>query len=45
MKKHLRNEGISENHEVFRLIQLDLEVSAMGMMDYLTKQDKAEADY
>ena len=45
VKKHLSNEGISENHEVFRLIQLDLEVSSMGIIDYLTKQDKAKADY
>lgn len=40
VKEHLKNEGIPENHEVFRLIEVDLTVSAMGMMDYLVKRDK-----
>ena len=40
VKEHLRDQGISENHNVFRLIKVDLEVSAMGMMDYLAKREK-----
>lgn len=40
VKEHLRDQGISGNHAVFRLIKLDLEVSAMGMMDYLAKREK-----
>ncbi|MEK3978992.1 MBL fold metallo-hydrolase [Psychrobacillus sp. FSL K6-2836] len=40
VKEHLKNQGISEKHNVFRLIKLDLEVSAMGMIDYLTKKEK-----
>lgn len=41
VKEHLRDQGISEDHDVFRLIKLDLEVSSMGMMDYLAKREKA----
>lgn len=40
VKEHLKNQGISENHDVFRIIELDLEVSAMGMMDYLVNKEK-----
>ncbi|SDN32799.1 Glyoxylase, beta-lactamase superfamily II [Psychrobacillus sp. OK028] len=40
VKEHLRNQGIPENHHVFRLIQLDLAVSAMGLMDYLIKREQ-----
>lgn len=40
VKEHLKNQGISESHDVFRLIKLDLEVSSMGMMDYLAKREK-----
>ncbi|WP_419960831.1 MBL fold metallo-hydrolase [Psychrobacillus sp. BM2] len=41
VKEHLKNEGVFESHDVFRLIKLDLEVSSMGMMDYLAKREKA----
>ncbi|TQR20291.1 MBL fold metallo-hydrolase [Psychrobacillus vulpis] len=37
VKKYLREQGISDNHEVYRIIELDMEVSAMGMIDFLTK--------
>lgn len=40
VKEYLRDQGVSENHDVFRLIKLDLEVSSMGMMDYLAKREK-----
>lgn len=40
VREHLRNQGVSDHHDVFRLIKLDLEVSAMGMIDYLSKRDK-----
>ena len=40
VKEHLRDQGVADSHDVFRLIQLDLEVSAMGMIDYLTKRNE-----
>lgn len=40
VKEHLKDQGVFDNHDVFRLIKLDLEVSAMGLMDYLTKRDE-----
>ena len=33
----LAEKGIPENHEVYMLIELDLMVSAMGLLDYLNK--------
>ncbi|TWT25914.1 MBL fold metallo-hydrolase [Planomicrobium sp. CPCC 101110] len=34
----LRGQGISDEHAVYPIIELDLQVSAMGLMDYLGKQ-------
>lgn len=34
----LLEEGVKPSHEVFSIIQLDLEVSAMGLLDYLAKK-------
>ena len=45
VKKHLRDQGVSDSHDVFRLIKLDLEVSAMGMIDYLAKREQGGANY
>lgn len=38
VKKHLTDRGVPENHEVYMLIELDMQVSAMGIMEYLRKQ-------
>jgi len=45
VKGHLRDQGVSDSHDVFRLIKLDLEVSSMGMIDYLAKREKGGANY
>lgn len=37
VRSHLRVENIPDDHEVYNLIQLDMEVSAMGIIDYLSK--------
>ncbi|WP_144510347.1 MBL fold metallo-hydrolase [Bacillus sp. FJAT-22090] len=37
VREHLRKYSIPDNHEVYKLIQLDMEVSAMGLIDYLSK--------
>ncbi|MFC3211578.1 MBL fold metallo-hydrolase [Planomicrobium okeanokoites] len=37
--KRLRSLGISDDHEVYMLIELDLMVGSMGLMDYLSKRD------
>ena len=36
--KHLEEKGVSKNHSVFEIIQMDLEVSAMGLVDYCKRQ-------
>ncbi|SDH82629.1 Glyoxylase, beta-lactamase superfamily II [Planococcus glaciei] len=43
IQKHLQGLGVGEDHEVYQIIQLDLEVSAMGMADYFLKRQKAAA--
>lgn len=37
VREHLRGQGISDDHEVYSILQLDVEVSAMGLLDYLSK--------
>ncbi|MFJ8065754.1 MBL fold metallo-hydrolase [Psychrobacillus sp. NPDC096426] len=37
VREHLRGLGISDDHEVYSILQLDTEVSAMGLLDYLSK--------
>lgn len=37
VRVHLDALGVPENHKVFEIIQLDLEVSSMGLMDTLSK--------
>jgi glyoxylase-like metal-dependent hydrolase (beta-lactamase superfamily II) len=34
----LRAQGVQDDHEVYAIIELDLQVSAMGLMDYLAKK-------
>jgi glyoxylase-like metal-dependent hydrolase (beta-lactamase superfamily II) len=36
--EHLEKKGIKSDHPVFEIIRLDLEVSAMGLADYLNRQ-------
>lgn len=43
IQKHLQGLGVGEDHEACQIIQLDLEVSAMGMADYFLKLQKAAA--
>lgn len=38
VQEHLRGMGISDDHEVYYLIGVDMEVSSMGMIDYLMKK-------
>ncbi|MFJ5772371.1 MBL fold metallo-hydrolase [Psychrobacillus sp. NPDC093180] len=37
VREHLRGVGIPDDHEVYSILQLDVEVSAMGLLDYLSK--------
>ncbi|KWW11625.1 MBL fold metallo-hydrolase [Peribacillus simplex] len=37
---HLEEKGISINHPVFDIISMDLNVSSMGLIDYLMKQEQ-----
>ncbi|MBM7646931.1 glyoxylase-like metal-dependent hydrolase (beta-lactamase superfamily II) [Scopulibacillus daqui] len=39
VSKHLKSFHIPENHKVFKVLDLDLQVSAMGIIDYLQKQN------
>lgn len=38
VRPYLIEHGVSENHEVYRMVKLDLSISAMGIIDYLTKR-------
>lgn len=38
ISSHLYERGLRRDHTVFELLKLDLEVSAMGLIDYLHKQ-------
>lgn len=35
----LQKKGVPDSHEVYPIIELDLQVSAMGLMDYLAKSE------
>jgi len=37
IRNHLRELGINDDHDVYKLIELDMQVSALGMIDYLSK--------
>lgn len=37
VREHLRGLGIPDDHEVYSILKLDIEVSAMGLIDYLSK--------
>ncbi|WP_200411604.1 MBL fold metallo-hydrolase [Virgibacillus salexigens] len=38
IKVNLRSRGIADDHEVYSLINLDMQVSALGIFDYFQKQ-------
>lgn len=42
VKTTLGKQGISNDHEVYRYITLDLQVCAMGLYDYITKQKSTQ---
>lgn len=37
VRNHLRELDIQDDHEVYRIIELDIHVSALGLIDYLSK--------
>ena len=37
IREYLRELGVADNHEVYFLIELDMQISAMGLMDYITQ--------
>lgn len=39
VQAHLRTKNVSDEHAVYELIRLDMEVSAMGLMEYVQKQN------
>ncbi|CAI8909769.1 MULTISPECIES: MBL fold metallo-hydrolase [Bacillus] len=43
VSSHLTKQGVTPTHSIYDVIKLDMEISAMGIIDYLTKQEKAEA--
>ncbi|MEI4769165.1 MBL fold metallo-hydrolase [Psychrobacillus sp. FJAT-51614] len=38
VRSHLREQNVPDDHEVYDIIQLDMKVSAMGLIDYLSKK-------
>lgn len=38
VKAHLTKQGVPEDHDVYNVLQLDLQVCAMGIADYLQKR-------
>ncbi|GAB1529522.1 MULTISPECIES: MBL fold metallo-hydrolase [Brevibacillus] len=38
VSEHLQSQGINDDHEVFGVLKLDLQVCAMGILDYLHKR-------
>ncbi|MES9699834.1 MBL fold metallo-hydrolase [Bacillus sp. JJ927] len=41
VSSHLTKLNVPSNHSVYNILHLDLEISAMGIIDYLTKQTKS----
>jgi glyoxylase-like metal-dependent hydrolase (beta-lactamase superfamily II) len=37
VREYLQDRGVPDHHEVYSIIELDAEVSAMGLMDFLSK--------
>jgi hypothetical protein len=38
IKSFLNSKGIAANHEVFKILTLDMQVCSMGLIDYLHKE-------
>ncbi|MFD3450171.1 MBL fold metallo-hydrolase [Microbacteriaceae bacterium 4G12] len=41
IRSYLAEKGVSPTHTVYEILKLDMEVSSMGIIDYLTKQEEA----
>lgn len=42
ISNHLSDKGIQKNHEVYKVLTVDIEVCSMGLIDYLYKNKKVE---
>ena len=40
VRQYLRKKGVADNDDAYFLIELDLKVSSMGIIDYLSKRDR-----
>ena len=40
VSSHLTKLNVSSDHSVYNILHLDIEISAMGIIDYFTKQEK-----
>ena len=40
IREHLRKTGVADDHDVYFLIELDVQVSSMGIIDYLSKRTR-----
>lgn len=43
VQEHLISRGIRDNHPIFEVLKLDLEVCVMGLLDYLGKKEQGKA--
>jgi len=42
VSSHLTNQGVPSSHSIYDLLKLDLEIGAMGIIDYLIKREQTE---
>ena len=42
ISSHLLEQNVPRTHSVYGVLKLDMEISAMGIIDYLTKQEKTK---
>lgn len=40
MRQYLTERGVPEDHDVYKILEMDLKVCAMGIIDYLQKQQR-----
>lgn len=40
VSRHLDQKGINRDHEVYRILKLDMNICALGLVDYLNKEKK-----
>ncbi|MGQ0517287.1 MBL fold metallo-hydrolase, partial [Bacillus sp. D-CC] len=43
MRRDLIKLNVPSDHSVYNILLLDIEISAMGIIDYFTKQEKANS--